>query len=99
MKQLIFSLTFIILCTLSSQAQVAIGTGSPTPDASAALDIQSTTQGMLIPRMTASQRGMIAAPALGLLVYQTDATAGFYFYNGTASVSYTHLTLPTSDLV
>ena len=42
---------------------------------------------MLIPRMTASQRGMIAAPALGLLVYQTDATAGFYFYNGTAWAS------------
>ena len=87
MKQFIFSLTFIFLCTLSSQAQVAIGTGSPTPDASAALDIQSTTQGMLIPRMTASQRGMIAAPALGLLVYQTDAIAGFYFYNGTAWAS------------
>lgn len=32
--------------------------------------------------MTASQRGMIASPATGLLVYQTDGTPGFYFYNG-----------------
>ena len=34
--------------------------------------------------MTASQRGLIASPATGLMVYQTDAPAGFYFYNGSA---------------
>ncbi len=66
---------------------VAINTTSAAADASAALDVQSTTQGMLVPRMNASQRGMIATPATGLLVYQTDGTAGFYFYNGTAWTS------------
>lgn len=85
MKQFIFSLTFIFLCTLSSQAQVGINTASP--NASAALDVTSTTQGMLVPRMTEAQRTAIASPANGLLVYQTDATSGFYFYNGTAWAS------------
>lgn len=85
MKQFIFSLTFILLCTLSSQAQVGINTASP--NASAALDVTSTTQGMLVPRMTEAQRTAIASPANGLLVYQTDATSGFYFYNGTAWAS------------
>jgi trimeric autotransporter adhesin len=48
------------------------------------LDVQATNKGMLVPRMTAAQRAAIATPATGLLVYQTDAPAGFQFYNGTA---------------
>lgn len=81
MKKQLLTLGFLLL-TLVSYAQVGINTA--TPDASAALDVSSTTQGMLPPRMTESQRDMIATPATGLLVYQTDATAGYYFYNGTA---------------
>jgi hypothetical protein len=61
-----------------------VGINTTTPDASAALDVVSTTQGILVPRMTAAQRGLISSPATGLLVYQSNATAGFYFYNGTA---------------
>jgi hypothetical protein len=48
------------------------------------LDVKSTTKGLLAPRMTAAQRGEITSPAAGLLVYQTDATAGYYYYNGSA---------------
>ncbi len=90
MKKIIFlliSLLFSSLSFLSAQGGVAINTDNSNPDASAALDVKSTTQGMLVPRMTAAQRAIIATPATGLLVYQTDGTAGFYFYNGTAWVS------------
>ena len=56
--------------------------------ASAILDVSSTTQGMLIPRMDSAQRATISFPATGLLVYQTNGlNPGFYFYNGTAWVS------------
>ncbi len=75
---------------LPTQAQtgsVGINTDGSTADASALLDVKSTTQGLLIPRMTAQQRGLIGSPATGLMVYQTDGTAGFYFYNGTAWTS------------
>ncbi|MEI9946344.1 MAG: hypothetical protein WDN26_19250 [Chitinophagaceae bacterium] len=71
-------LAFLVLATVNTHAQVAIGT--PTPDASAQLDITSTTKGLLIPRMTAAQRTGIGTPADGLLVYQTDATKGLYIY-------------------
>ena len=62
----------------------AVGIGAALPDGSAALEVSSTSKGMLIPRMTESQRNLIAAPLAGLLVYQTNATPGFYFYNGSA---------------
>jgi hypothetical protein len=51
------------------------------------LDVVSTNKGVLIPRMTAAQRGAITSPAEGLLVYQTNALAGapkgFWYYDGT----------------
>jgi hypothetical protein len=73
-------LAFLVLITVNTHAQVAIGT--PTPDVSAQLDIASITKGLLMPRMTAAQRIAIVTPATGLLVYQTDVTAGIYVFSG-----------------
>jgi len=75
---------------------VTIGgqTTSPvtTVASSAQLEVISTTKGFLPPRMTSAQREAISAPATGLVVYQTNGTAGLYYYNGT-----TWLTLTTHD--
>ena len=60
-----------------------VGIGTNTPNASALLDITSTTKGFLPPRMTATQRGAISTPATGLVVYQTDGTEGLYVYLST----------------
>ena len=81
------TLLFAILLTLSINilAQgVGINTTGAAADASAMLDVSSTTQGVLIPRMTAAQKTVISSPATGLLVFQTDGTSGLYYYNGTA---------------
>ena len=79
-------LSLLALCLIFSfaQAQNNVGVNTTTPHASAALDISSTTQGMLVPRMTQTQRNAIATPATGLMIFQTDNTAGFYYYSGTA---------------
>jgi len=66
---------------------VSVNTTGADPDPSAVLDVSSTTQGMLVPRMSSIQRGLIANPQTGLLVYQIDAPAGFYFYNGSSWTS------------
>ncbi|HYK46980.1 MAG TPA: tail fiber domain-containing protein, partial [Parafilimonas sp.] len=62
----------------------AAGIGTTTPNASSLLEIKSTTKGILIPRMSKIKRDSIASPATGLLIFQTNSTPGFYYYNGTA---------------
>ena len=59
-----------------------IGIGTLSPNNSAILDITSTSKGILIPRMTESQRLLISTPAQGLLIYQNNGNPGFYFYDG-----------------
>jgi len=84
MKNLLSVAFLIFACSAQIIAQnIAINATGAAPVASAMLDITSTTSGLLIPRMTAAQKTAIAAPATGLLIYQTDATAGFYYFNGT----------------
>jgi hypothetical protein len=60
------------------------GIGTTTPDASSLLEIKSTTKGLLISRMTKTQRDAIVSPATGLMIYQTNSNPGFYYYSGTA---------------
>ena len=61
---------------------VAINTTGAVADASSMLDVSSTSSGMLAPRMTTAQRTAILAPATGLLVYDTNFQA-FWYFDGT----------------
>jgi hypothetical protein len=104
MKKKIITL-LVLVCSLTSMAQVGIGT--TTPNASAKLDITSTTQGFLPPRVALTgttdvstiknNAGTAVTPATGLLIYNT-ATAGtppnnvipgYYYWNGSAWVALT----------
>ena len=77
----IFTLLAAVLLTATTFAQVGIGTS--TPHASAALDLTSTTGGLLLPRMTDTERQAISIPVAGLMVYVTDLNGGsFMFYDG-----------------
>jgi hypothetical protein len=79
-KQILFIVGLFFSMHLFAQT----GIGTTTPHASAKLDVTSTDKGFLPPRMTSSQRTSIQSPAAGLMVYQTDGTAGLYYYNGSA---------------
>jgi hypothetical protein len=62
---------------------VAINASGATANSSSILDVQSTTKGMLIPRMSKAQKNAIASPAIGLLVYQAvPDSVGFHYYSG-----------------
>ncbi len=66
----IFILLFLSIVYLQLYAQVGID--NPAPDSSSVLDLRSTTQGFLIPRMTSAQRNSIQTNANSLLVFDTD---------------------------
>jgi hypothetical protein len=74
-------ITALLVISLSATAQVGVGTANP--DASAQLDVTSTTKGLLPPRLTSIQRATITSPAAGLVIYNTTINA-FQCYNGTA---------------
>lgn len=57
--------------TIQTHLDGSLTIGDTTLDPSAILDITSTTQGILFPRMTTTQRDLIATPADGLVVYNT----------------------------
>ena len=79
-KKSIYVFCLLIILTTSTKAQVGIGTTNP--NASAQLDVSSTSKGFLPPRMIASQRAAISSPVAGLMVYQTDGIKGLYYYDG-----------------
>src|SRR5882724_12507822 len=79
-----FSLLIIILFSLFPRLHAqSIGINTTTPDASAALDIKSSTKGILIPRTSTTSRLAIVSPAKGLMLYDT-ITSSFWMHNGTA---------------
>lgn len=71
---------------LATNVSTTVAIGSTTPAASACLDITSTTKGVLLPRMTTTQRNAIITPTTGLKIYNTTLNT-FDYYNGTAWVS------------
>jgi hypothetical protein len=84
MKNLIrcICLGWVLFISIQGNGQVAINKDNSTPDSSAILDLKSTETGLLVPRMTMLQRDMISDPATGLMIFQTDETSGFYYFNG-----------------
>src|ERR1043165_1280050 len=81
-------LTGLIALSVPSHAQLAISSspGIPPIDASALLDMQSNTKGMLLPRMNTTQRLAIPSPADGLVVNDSLLKSMWYFKGGTGWV-------------
>jgi len=78
-------LSFFMPCLMVYSQDVLINETGGTPDTSAALEVQSTSKGVLVPRVTTTQMNAISSPATGLLVF--NSTLGsFYFYNGSGWV-------------
>lgn len=84
-KVLLTSMTVLLSFSNNGNAQNNVGIGTNTPNPNAILDMQSTTQGVLVPRLTTAQRNAIAAPTEGLMVYDIDVNC-FFFYESTAAV-------------
>ncbi len=72
MKNRIVTLFVLAFLIQKANAQIGINATNATPNASAMLDVSSTTKGILIPRMTTLQKDAIPNKPEGLTVYDTD---------------------------
>ena len=84
-KLLLLSYLLSFTVTFSFAQNVAINADASLPNSSAMLDVKSTDKGFLPPRMTMGQRNLIALPANGLIIYQTDDVTGLYINQGTTA--------------
>lgn len=80
--------TFLLVKIINAQS-LAVNTDGTTAQASAILDVKSTTKGFLPPRMDSVQRNAISSPAAGLVIYNTSINA-LQCYNGTSWYSTVH---------
>jgi hypothetical protein len=64
-----WAMAVLLTAPLGLWGQVVVG--GETPDPSAVLDVQSTSQGVLLPRVTTTQRDAILNPAMGLTIFNT----------------------------
>ncbi len=81
MKKLFATIIVLFIGVNTLFSQVAVNTDGSAADNSAILDVKSTNKGMLIPRMTKTQRDAISSPATGLMVFNTTDSS-FYYYSG-----------------
>jgi hypothetical protein len=89
----VIAMVWCILSAMAVRAQTNVGIGTFTPNASAILDLTSTTSGLLPPRMTHAQMTAIGTPATADFVFCTDSTgfltpSTYYYYNGSAWVPF-----------
>ncbi|MBD99312.1 MAG: hypothetical protein CMO34_05665 [Verrucomicrobia bacterium] len=84
MNKWLATLSLLLLLPIC-KGQEAVGINNDNPHASSILDISSTTQGVLVPRMTTGQRNSIGSPATGLLVFDSS-TSTFWYFNGSTWV-------------
>ena len=84
MKKFLLLVLAVTVSSISFTQGVGVNESGAAADGSAILDVSSTTKGLLVPRMTQTQRNAISSPATGLLIFQTDNTPGYYYYTGSA---------------
>jgi hypothetical protein len=75
-----FTIIIIFQFSVIHSQNVGMNEDGSLPNSSAILDVKSTDKGLLIPRMTQSERNAITSPGNGLMIFQTDGVSGFYYY-------------------
>jgi hypothetical protein len=94
-----FNIILLLVFSVSAgwSQNISINTSGNPADASAILDLSSTTSGLLIPRMTTAERNAVVSPATGLIIYNTTTNL-INFFDGTVWQTYINI-IPTGTLV
>ena len=82
-KLVLLVIPFILLVSTITAQSLSINTDGSTANTSSILDVKSTVKGLLIPRMSRTERNAIASPATGLMIFQNSPDSiGLYYYTG-----------------
>lgn len=79
LRLLIAALTLLVISVQEAQAQVKLGDNPGNIDANALLELESTTKGFLLPRMSTVQRLAMTSPTEGMMVYDKDANCTYIY--------------------
>lgn len=86
-RRLIGTFTLVIFNYYTGYSQgVGISNATIVPDPSSILELRSSTQGLLLPRLTTAQRDAISAPADGLMIFNTSTLTFNYYQTGWQSM-------------
>lgn len=88
MKKILTILISTGFAATSFAQNVGIGSASFTPSSDALLELRSTSSGFLMPKMTEAERDAISSPNEGLMIYQTNNTPGYRYYDGSAWIPF-----------
>lgn len=84
-KSFLMAAAVLLSITTGFSQSLAVNADGSVADASSILDVKSTLKGVLIPRMSKTDKNAIASPATGLLIFQESPDSiGLYYYNSTA---------------
>ena len=91
---MIDNFSWIITIHLGQMAdEGSVGIGTTTPATSAILDLTSTTQAFLPPRMTTAQRDAIADPVPGMMLFNTTTQKLEIYISGWSTMSFSSPTV------
>ncbi|MFM1914176.1 MAG: hypothetical protein RIR51_2029 [Bacteroidota bacterium] len=85
-KFILIALALFLSTNLFSQVKISTENSNGQVNGSAALEVESSDKGLLLPRLTTTQRNAIQSPSVGLVVYDIT-TNQFMYYNGSSWVS------------
>ncbi|MGZ5134731.1 MAG: hypothetical protein ACXWCG_06265, partial [Flavitalea sp.] len=81
--KILFTLFHYLLLNTSYLFSQSVGIGTTNPNSDAQLDVSSTEKGILIPRLTSTQRNNIVRPTEGLMIYNTT-TNNYNVFDGSS---------------
>ncbi len=94
-KSSLYVFIFIFYTNILGQNITITDDDGYTPDNSAILDVKSTAKGLLLPRMTSTERNDIASPAAGLVIFNSE-TKKINYYDGSEWLEYNGCGFPAS---
>ncbi|MFM6926648.1 MAG: hypothetical protein ACKOU7_14165, partial [Ferruginibacter sp.] len=85
LKSFLLTIAGLLFITTSFSQSLAVNADGSIANSSSILDVKSTVKGLLIPRMSKTEKNAIASPATGLTIFQSSPDSiGYYYYNGSA---------------